>query len=144
MKEINIQVKIKENNLLFNSHDDSLLGRIIDDGKISFESLSQYDKKVTSGDFSDGYHTFDELYYHRMILFAVICNNYKDKAWKSWLHHDGTMYDDYFIVGVKTPEGQYSYHYHKDHWDMFKVKEEEKAPKWDGHLPKDITRLLSL
>ena len=32
---------------------------------------------------SDGYHTFDELYYHRMVLFSIICNTYDDKAWKS-------------------------------------------------------------
>ena len=28
------------------------------------------------GKISDGYHTFEELYYHRMILFAVICNTH--------------------------------------------------------------------
>jgi len=93
---------------------------------------------------SDGSHTFDELYYHRMMLFAVICNTYKDKAWKSWKHEDGTMFDDYFIVGITTPKGDYSYHYHKDYWDMFIVAEIENAPKWDGHQPKDINRLLSL
>lgn len=92
----------------------------------------------------DGSHTFDELYYHRMVLFAVICNTYKDKAYKSWKHHDGTMYDDYFIVGIDTPEGQYSYHYHKDEWDKFKIKELKNAPLWDGHVPKDICRLFSL
>lgn len=96
------------------------------------------------GQISDGYHTFDELYYHRMMLFSVICNTYKDKAWKSWKHDDGTMYDDYFIVGIDTEEGQYTYHYHKDNWDMFEVKELEYAPVWDGHKPKDITRLLTL
>ena len=31
-----------------------------------------------------------------------------------------------------------------DDWDKFKVKEIPNAPKWDGHMPKDITRLLSL
>ena len=96
------------------------------------------------GQISDGYHTFDELYYHRMMLFSVICNTYKDIAWKSWLHDDGTMYNDYFIVGIETPEGQYTYHYHKDNWDMFDVIELEYAPKWDGHKPEDITRLCSL
>lgn len=96
------------------------------------------------GSVSDGYHTFDELYYHRMVLFSVICNTYKESAWKSWKHHDDTMYDDYFIVGLQTPEGQYTYHYHKDEWDMFKVKELEKAPEYDGHKPSDITRLISL
>lgn len=93
---------------------------------------------------SDGYHTFEELYYHRMILFATICNVYKEHAWKSWKHHDNTMYDNYFIVGVDTPEGQYSYHYHKDEWDFFNVIERENAPEWDGHKPDDIKRLLSL
>lgn len=100
---------------------------------------------VESGKISDGYHTFDELYFHRMMLFAVICRTYKEKAWRSKLHDDGTMYDNYFIVGVTTPEGDYSYHYHEEYWGHFEgIKELEKAPKWDGHEPSDIGRLLSL
>lgn len=98
----------------------------------------------TKGQISDGYHTFDELYHHRMMLFSVICNTYKDKAWKSWKHDDGSMFDDYFIVGIDTEEGQYTYHYHKDNWDIFEVKELEFAPEYDGHKPSDITRLLTL
>ena len=93
---------------------------------------------------SDGYHTFEELYHHRMMLFAVICNTYKSKAWKSWLHSDGTMFNDYFIVGVETPKGDYTYHYHKDFWNMFDVFELINAPTWDGHKPSDIDRLLSI
>lgn len=108
------------------------------------KDLTICDNTIEAGKVSDGYHTFDELYYHRMILFSVICNTYKDKAWKSWLHHDGTMFNDYFIVGIETEEGQYSYHYHQDYWDMFKVIELEYAPEWDGHQPSDITRLLTL
>jgi hypothetical protein len=96
------------------------------------------------GNTSDGYHTFNELYHHRMVLFSLICNTYKHLAWKSKLHADGTMYDNYFIVGVKTPEGDYTYHYHMDHWDMFEVAEIGFAPEWDGHKPSDITRLLGL
>lgn len=141
---IDIQVTLQENGLLRSSHDDYLIGRLIDDGKVNFDNLKQYDKKVNSGDFSDGYHTFNELYYHRMILFAVICKQNEKLAWKSWLHHDGTMYDDYFIVGIDTPLGQYSYHYHKKYWDEFDVKELPNAPEWDGHEPKDIEKLLSL
>lgn len=96
------------------------------------------------GDISDGSHTFDELYFHRMMLFAVICNSYKDNAWKSWKHEDGTMFDDYFIVGITTPKGDYSYHYHKDFWNIFNVVELKNAPKWDGHKPENIDRLFSL
>ncbi|WP_433956983.1 hypothetical protein [Cytobacillus horneckiae] len=98
----------------------------------------------TDGNTSDGYHTFNELYYHRMILFSVICNTHKEVSWKSRQHDDGTMYDDYFIVGIETEKGSYTYHYHKKYWDMFSVKELDFAPKWDGHKPEDITRLLSL
>lgn len=96
------------------------------------------------GGTSDGYHTFDELYYHRMVLFAVICNQNSWDAWKSKLHHDGTMYDDMFIVGIHTKEGDYTYHYDMEHWDKFNVQEYVKAPEWDGHKPEDITRLFSL
>lgn len=95
-------------------------------------------------DLSDGCHTFGELYYHRMILFNTICKTHKDKTWKSWKHDDGSMFNNSFIVGVDTPEGQYTYHYHKGFWDVFDVEELEFAPKYDGHQPKDITRLLSL
>ncbi|WAB25086.1 hypothetical protein M3_0135 [Lysinibacillus phage vB_LfM_LysYB1] len=116
--------------------------------------LEQGDREVTNvfedfgfttiGQVSDGYHTFDELYYHRMVLFAIICNQNPLKAWKSKLHHEGDMYENYFIVGITTPKGDYSYHYHKEFWDMFVVRELERAPKWDGHKPEDIKRLFSL
>lgn len=90
------------------------------------------------GEFSDGYHTFNELYHHRAVLFSVICNMFPDIAWKSKIHDDGTMYDGMFIVGINTPEGQATYHYDLEpYWNMFKVKELEKAPKYDGHTPND-------
>ena len=98
------------------------------------------------GQFSDGYHTFNELYHHRAILFSVICNSMPDKAWKSKLHDTGDMFEGMFIVGIETPEGQATYHYDiEPYWDMFKVKELEKAPKWDGHTPQDaIDRIAKL
>lgn len=90
------------------------------------------------GDFSDGYHTFNELYHHRAVLFSVICNMMPEKAWKSKLHNTGDMFNGMFIVGIETEQGQATYHYDIDpYWDMFKVKELEKAPKWDGHTPTD-------
>lgn len=91
---------------------------------------------VINGDTSDGYHTFNELYHHRAVLFSVIVKAFQEKAWKARLHHDGTMYDGMFIVGIDTPEGQASYHYDMDpYWDMFECRELERAPKWDGHTP---------
>lgn len=94
-----------------------------------------------TGDTSDGYHTFNELYRHRAILFSVICNERPEVAWKSKRHHDGTMYDGMFIVGIDTPEGQATYHYDIDpYWNLFRVKELELAPEWDGHTSGEAIR----
>lgn len=106
-----------------------------------------YEKDINvSGDTSDGYHTFDELYHHRAILFSVIVSCFKDKAWKSKKHFDGTMYDNMFIVGINTPKGPATYHYDIDpYWNMFDCKEIPNAPEWDGHTPTDaINRIASL
>lgn len=91
---------------------------------------------VITGETSDGYHTFNELYHHRAVLFSVIVKAFEDKAWKARKHHDGTMYDGMFIVGIQTPYGQATYHYDMEpYWDMFCCKEMERAPEWDGHTP---------
>lgn len=90
------------------------------------------------GEFSDGYHTFNELYHHRAVLFSMICNIFPEKSWKSKLHDTGDMFEGMFIVGIETEQGQATYHYDIDpYWNMFKVKELEKAPKWDGHTSTD-------
>lgn len=98
------------------------------------------------GDLSDGYHTFNELYHHRAVLFSVICNANPDKSWKSKLHNEGDMFDGMFIVGIETPQGQATYHYDiEPYWNMFKVKEFDRAPKWDGHTPQQaIERICNL
>ena len=99
-------------------------------------------------DVSDGYHTFNQLYHQRAILFAVIVNQNKDISWKSWKHSDGTYCFDspneWFIVGIDTPEGSFTYHYSKEYWDMFKCKELDTGKVWDGHTEEDITRLFSI
>ena len=101
------------------------------------------------GEFSDGYHTFNQLYHQRAILFATIVNTYPELSWKSLKHEDGSYCFDsdgeWFIVGINTPEGPYTYHYEtSDYWDIFHCKELEKAEHWDGHTEEDVTRLLSL
>lgn len=100
------------------------------------------------GEVSDGYHTFNQLYHQRAVLFAAIVNQNKEKAWKSFKHSDGKYcFDsngDWFIVGVDTPKGSYTYHYEKKYWDIFDCEELERGKVWDGHTEEDVTRLLSL
>jgi len=69
-----------------------------------------------NGSTSDGYHTFDELYHHRTMLFASLVTVFRQRAWKSRKHADGTMFDDYFIVGLTTDAGEATYHCHDKYW----------------------------
>lgn len=98
------------------------------------------------GDVSDGFHTFNGLYEQRMILFAALVKTYKDKAWKSYRHEDGELCfgGGWFIVGIDTPEGSYTYHHENKDWDAFDCVELERGKHWDGHTEKDVTRLMSL
>ena len=108
----------------------------VDVRRIICESPNVAAEPVITGETSDGYHTFNELYHHRAVLFSVIVKAFPERAWKSRQHHDGTMYSGMFIVGIDTPEGQASYHYDIDpYWDMFECRELERAPEWDGHTP---------
>lgn len=121
--------------------------RVVDKilGKIKACIVDAPDAKI-DGDTSDGYHTFSELYHHRAVLFSVIVKAFPERAWKSRKHHDGTMYDGMFIVGIDTPQGQATYHYDLDpYWKMFKCQELECAPEWDGHTPAEaIARIGAL
>lgn len=98
------------------------------------------------GEFSDGFHTFNSLYHHRLMLFATIVNQNKEISWKSHRHEDGELCfgGGWFIVGVDTPEGSYTYHYEDKYWDMFNCKTHDFGKHWDGHTDKDVERLLSL
>jgi hypothetical protein len=97
-------------------------------------------------DLSDGFHTFRQLYYQRMMLFAVIAKQNKDRAWKSLRHEDGELCfgGGWFIVGIDTPEGSYTYHYENKYFDLFDCEILDYGKHWDGHTEKDVTRLLSL
>ena len=105
--------------------------------------------KESIGHFSDGYHTFGELYSHRTALLASLVKTLPDKmAWKSKKHSDGTMFDDMFIVGIDLLEGTISYHVNlfeengTSNWELFQCKELDKAPVWDGYTPNDVVERL--
>lgn len=101
---------------------------------------------LDTGNISDGYHTFDDLYNQRLILTAALCNCMPDKWYKSKKHSDGEdcFGGGWFIVGCDTAKGQYSYHYELKDFNLFKCKELPEAPEWDGHTSKDVERLLAL
>jgi len=100
-----------------------------------------HDMKVAGCD-CDGYHTFTELYEHRIALFAAVCNRARSLSWKSRFHEDETMFLGMFIAGTETPEGPVTYHMEDKWWDQFKCLEVDVAPKWDGHTADDVVERL--
>ena len=98
----------------------------------------------------DGYHTFDELYEHRYVLFIALCKSlgFHDYViWKSKLQSDGKMYAGYFIAGIEQDKGkQITYHLPLKYWEELKyIKILNKAPEYDGHTEDDVlNRLLTL
>lgn len=92
------------------------------------------------GEVSDGYHTFNELYYYRMLYNAAFFNLLpKELVHKSKRHHTGEecFGGGWFIVMANLPTGQVSNHYELKDWDLFKVPEKEFADEWDGHTPQE-------
>lgn len=100
---------------------------------------------VHSGDTSDGYHTFNELYEHRTFLYLALVGAYPDLCWWSEWHHDGTRFDGFILVGMELPNGQISYHLQEKYGKYLEklgTAHLEKAPAWDNHTPADVVKRL--
>lgn len=101
-----------------------------------------------TGCISDGYHTFDELYNQRAVLFITLCNTLRNLSWKSLKHFDENdpMYEGMFICGISLPTGQVTYHLDiNPYWELLKVETLDRGLKWDGSTPSQcIERLINL
>lgn len=107
--------------------------------------IKSLQQKQDMGEVSDGYHTFNELYYYRMLYNAAFFN-LLPKEWvhKSKRHHTGEecFGGGWFIVMANLPTGQISNHYELKDWDLFQVPEKEFADEWDGHTPQEAAERL--
>lgn len=105
------------------------------------------DAKDNPGSFSDGYHTVDELYDHRVMLWITLCRVIgQGLAWRSRLHSDGTGFDGFFVLGLGKQQGtQMTYHLPDRYWEQAEFAETlERAPVFDGHTSADVLRRLDL
>ena len=99
-----------------------------------------------AGLFSDGYHTFKELYAHRVRLFTCLMHAHRNRAWWSEKHHDGSFMPGWIIAGIETPAGEATYHLpiSESHY-LPEGTKLERGKEWDGHTAADVLeRLLSL
>lgn len=108
---------------------------------------------IDTNKISDGYHTFGELYEHRIALFIALCRiiekdpqyqNSNYAVWKSKVHSDNTSYEGWFILGIGVDDGaQISYHLPISKWEECPFATElELAPEWDGHTSNDVLERL--
>ena len=103
-------------------------------------------EKVDTNYVSDGFHTFGELYEHRITLFLTLTKqllkrkSFKLPIWKTRKHDDGVAWEGWFIVGIGEKAGeQISYHLPESKWQECDfIPERERAPKWDGHTSNDV------
>ncbi len=113
--------------------------------KINRDILSLKEKGISTKNISDGYHTFEELYYQRTVLLSIICNTNPNISWKSKKHFDeenDPMFEDCFIIGINTPTGEATYHIKLKYWEIFDVPEIEHAPKYAGYSSDEVLKRL--
>lgn len=105
----------------------------------------------------DGYHTFDELYEHRITLYITLCKitealdvesgRGSGDVWRSRRHSDGDLCfgtGTMFVLGVGKNAGkQITYHIPIERWGETDFAETlEKAPEFDGHTSDDVLERL--
>lgn len=108
------------------------------------------------GEISDGYHTFNELYEHRIVLYIALCRYMKSMrigmghgnegayVWKSRTHSDGSVWEGWFLLGIGTEPGeQITYHLPEKYWALCEFTELEQAPEFDGHTSADVLKRIS-
>lgn len=112
-------------------------------------------------DISDGFHTFKELYEHRIRLWISLCKAVagiatvhritgKDhdrlKVWRSMRHDDGELAfcGEWFILGIAKEKGNVmTYHLPIEYWDECAVFSEEiERAVYDGHTSDDVLERL--
>jgi hypothetical protein len=96
------------------------------------------------GIISDGYHTFNELYEHRIVLYMAFCKSLEPAVWKSKKHSDGSTWEGWFLLGIFEDKGkQITYHLPEKYWDQCQFKELDQAPEFDGHTSAEVLKRIS-
>jgi hypothetical protein len=104
---------------------------------------------VDRSQFSDGYHTFAELYEHRHALMLAFMRAMPELCWFSRRHADGELpfeSDEWFIVGAQLPTGVITYHLPAALWETAcatGAAELKQGRSWDGHTAQDVIERLT-
>lgn len=93
--------------------------------------------EIKDNDLSDGYHTFDELYEHRCLIYINLCLHNKELC--SWRPD----FDGWFVLYYNSSVGQISYHVNERYLYLIKDKIQRKDDwVWDGHTSNIVVERL--
>jgi hypothetical protein len=102
----------------------------------------EINKLEDKGQISDGYHTFEELYDHRCLLYLALCIKYKDYCYYTYTNSDGSTWDGWFLLVLNHPDiKQISYHLPielVDYCSLVDIKFKDKSDDYDGHSSKNV------
>jgi hypothetical protein len=103
---------------------------------------------------SDGYHSYKELYEHRITLYIAFCKLWRERfmeyktdksVWMTKVHSDGSVWEGWFILGIGQGLGeQITYHLPNSKWDeciefAYQLK---VAPVYDNHTSQQVLERL--
>lgn len=96
---------------------------------------------------SDGFHTVEELYDHRIALWIAVCRLIRNepryeyrRVWRTDLHSDGSSFTGWFVLGITLEDNrQITYHLPLSRWNECEFAETLwQAPEFDGHTSADV------
>ena len=125
-------------------HEDQRINHLI--------KLGSMHEILDTNNISDGYHTFGELYAHRIVLFITLCrvlanniNFHSPAIWRTRAHSDGTYLKGWFLMGINKEHGkQITYHIPEGYWTKCDFAETlTAAPFYDEHTSDDVLKRLS-
>ena len=108
-------------------------------GVLFLEDRTQIKVPCDVNKVSDGYHSYEELYDHRQLLYIAFMKSHPEMSWRSFRHSDGSFHEGWFIAGMRTPFGDISYHIAEKYWYLLQgITTKNFAPPFDGHTSKDV------
>lgn len=97
--------------------------------------------KIVDGDISDGYHTFDELYEHRCLLYLTWLVEERRYGGRRQVLFQPDHFEGWDLVATSIGMRQISYHVPAKYRDILEKHFERRdtlSVLWDGHTSADV------
>ncbi len=97
--------------------------------------------KIVDGEISDGYHTFDELYDHRCLLYLTWLVQEQRLGSERRVYFVRNHYPNWDLLVAYINDEQVSYHiriYYRDILEKHFKEVDEKEHEFDGYTPEDV------